>query len=539
MAGNSRDSEEGDGGGNGGGQILWIDPATGPGDSGWAIVRLGFCKQPDVAYIGYGKPDEGETPEVFGKEYIRLIVTTAAGAPIKNDDGENKKIKVLRNATGTGLYTQFDSETIFTYVKFPNVESEEAIGGCIFSRTEAYRSDAKWIPDDGVPIHNENLPEPQSPPPAEDITGNAGDENHLYVRGLMYLKEADDGYGRGWVTWSVIDPDKLGLYKVKINKDDKEAGYLDAKITVDDEWLQKTMRGGNVGREIYLEHIGPSDVDASEDAIADVVFVEDEETKERILTITSNVFEYDEKGHFTGLGQTVDREINISAADDRFVAANDADENPGTLDDKLIVDETWLKKTIENEQVKIEHIGPDPEGGGLSIDVGGVAIGTAASNGGIITFPTYSVNFDTTGHVLVTGLGPAEPVLQLYSGDAWNVITTDFSQTGRFSFTWTHADPQAAAQTITFVSGVSIGTSFGGWGMSVTTTGIAYDLKGHVVGYVPGSTYTTPLVSVSVVTDARVYQTYIQVKRRKIYVLAADPEGEWETIHTGDTCQTT
>lgn len=172
--------------------------------------------------IGYGKPVSGETDVPYNEE-IDLTITDEAGTPILDDEGQEQTIKVWRNALDRPLYTDFSSDSIFVYVRYAT--EVNGIGGCIFSRTEAFKGYQQWLPDTGYSLYGT-----EQSPSSTDITGGPGDSDHVHVLGKMFMLE--DGDGKGWAPWFVLDPESLGSSKVKTDADDTTPGYLDEEIVV-------------------------------------------------------------------------------------------------------------------------------------------------------------------------------------------------------------------------------------------------------------------------------------------------------------------
>ncbi|MBN1942408.1 MAG: hypothetical protein JW849_03850, partial [Phycisphaerae bacterium] len=169
-----------------------------------------FCYA-ESGNTGFGKPMAGEVDAPVTNPYIHLTVTDSTGVPILDDQGYEQQIKVWRNATRTNLYTRFDSGTIFTYVRFP--QPVGGVGGCIFSRTEPIQRYDLYKPADGYSVSgNEGVT------PSTDITGNPADEDHLHVRGMMYVEAGSKAFR----PWFVIDPEKIVTNggKVKTDEDD-------------------------------------------------------------------------------------------------------------------------------------------------------------------------------------------------------------------------------------------------------------------------------------------------------------------------------
>jgi len=155
-------------------------------------------EQPEI--IGYGVPVDGEV-DVPHDSDIDLTVTDAAGHPILDAQGQEQTIKVWRNALKRALYTDFQPGSVFVYVKFSQ-PAPSGHGGCIFSRTEAFKSYREWLPPDGYSLYPG-----EQPPQSADATGNPGNDKHIHVVGKMFME--DTAPGKGWAPWFVIDPAKL------------------------------------------------------------------------------------------------------------------------------------------------------------------------------------------------------------------------------------------------------------------------------------------------------------------------------------------
>jgi len=152
--------------------------------------------------IGFGVPADGQSHIPYSED-IALTVTDAAGVPITDEFGEEQTIKVWRNATRRSVYTDFNANTIFTYARFR--ETPTGHRGCIFSRTESFRSHGSYLPSGGIDVENSG----KLPPLSVDATGDPGNVGHVHVRGNMYVSTASGG--NGFAPWAAIDPKKLGI----------------------------------------------------------------------------------------------------------------------------------------------------------------------------------------------------------------------------------------------------------------------------------------------------------------------------------------
>ncbi|NBQ49122.1 MAG: hypothetical protein EBY40_00230 [Marivivens sp.] len=226
------------------------------------IVTVGVKYGADDAYIWFAQP-EMPVETGFGKptmsqddlpvtNTIELTVTNAQGLPILDSEGSEQEITVYRNTLRKSLYTDFLDDDVFMYVKFrPNYQGVE---GCIFSRTEAFRTNADYVPDGGIQLGGSEVE-----PLATDETGDPGDASHVFVTGAMYYDKSGGTHGE-WVPWFSVDPEAFGGFKVKTDGDDTTAGFLDDEIIVDpgggaEFWLQKTVDpGGAADNKLLLEH---------------------------------------------------------------------------------------------------------------------------------------------------------------------------------------------------------------------------------------------------------------------------------------------
>jgi hypothetical protein len=404
--------------------VLWHEQATG---DVWAVVRLGNAA-PAWADIGFGIPADGET-DVPHDADINLTVTDAAGTPILDDQGQPQTIKVWRNALKRSLYTDFDAETVFVYVNF--AEPEGDVGGCIFSRTEAFKSHRDWLPPDGYPLH----PDTEQPPQSTDATGNAGNASHVHVIGKMFMES--DADGKGWAPWMVIDPTKFASFKVKTDAADTTGGYLNDEVTVTPaaghSWLAKSVTpGGAADNKLLLEHNvwDEENAQASEpvpgnlaagngaEIVADVPqtepYVEFQEFRDR----------WDERQHSMltpqlDAGLPVKKYIKVPAT----VKTDADDTTSGYLMDEVIVDPpgggpSWLAKSVDpggaaDNKLLIEHkdwdsaqtqdtvellLSWENHGGGLSLDISQPPDGWAW-----LEVETYTHKRDRKGHCDLVG----------------------------------------------------------------------------------------------------------------------------------------
>jgi len=152
--------------------------------------------------VGFGVPAPGQSDIPYSED-IELTVTDTAGVPITDEFGNIQRIKVWRNATRQSVYTDFSANTIFTYARFR--ETPTGHRGCIFSRTESFRSHGSFLPSGGIDVENSG----KQPPLSVDATGDPSNVGHVHVRGNMYVSAASGG--NGFAPWAAIDPKKLGI----------------------------------------------------------------------------------------------------------------------------------------------------------------------------------------------------------------------------------------------------------------------------------------------------------------------------------------
>jgi len=356
---------------SGAAQVLWHEDVTG---DAWAIVRLGNA-HPAAADIGFGVPADGEV-DVPHDVDIDLTVTDAVGTPIPDDQGQPQTIKVWRNAVKRSLYTDFDANTVFVYVRFP--QPVDGIGGCIFSRTEAFKNYREWLPPEGYSLYPD-----QQPPASTDITGEPGNEDHVHVIGKMFMET--DADGKGWAPWFVIDPEALGSGKVKTDATDETPGYLDDEIQVGENpgqphtWVRKRVNDEPAGPEandhkLRLYH---GDWDALNTnkigslfsfgaAGANVAVVDagvDPGPGTAWFTFSEYEDEYDSKKHSKVKLKVGARKLVINGLGKVFTDGNDT--VPGFLDDEVIVlppggGHNWITKAVTpggvaDNKLLIEH----------------------------------------------------------------------------------------------------------------------------------------------------------------------------------------
>jgi hypothetical protein len=344
------------------------DPnATNPGPA-WLFQY----EQPAV--IGYGVPADGET-DVPHDADIDLTVTDANGNPILDDQGQTQTIKVWRNALKRPLYTDFDSGTVFVYVRFPQ-PAPSGHGGCIFSRTEAFKAYRDWLPEDGYSLYPG-----ENPPYSTDATGDPGNDEHFHVIGKMFMQA--DGEGKGWTPWFAIDPEKFGGFKVKTDAPDDTPGYLDDEIQVGENpgqphtWLRKRVNNepgaGAEGNDhkLRLYHgdwnaantltVGnPASFEAGGNHTAILGPSDNPEPGSAWFAIAEWEDEYDPVKHSRlRLKPGGQKKLVITGL--FKVKAHADDPDPDFLDAKLIGDEKWIQTVIDGNQIKIEHIGPDEQ----------------------------------------------------------------------------------------------------------------------------------------------------------------------------------
>ena len=280
--------------------------------------------------------------------------------------------------------------------------------------------------------------------------------------------------------------------KVKADADDPAPGFLNDKLSADEMWLHQSVAGG----QVRLEHIGPQPAVDFRDIIDAEVITG---AFGKVLRIWSEEVTFDDKGHYTWEGQWNNHDVDLP---DEKVAADWMDLQPSFLTDKLIVDETWLHKSIVGGQVKIEHGGPwDYDPGRVEWQVQGDewVYGVHGRN---------SITFDARGHQQT---GVADRVIEIK-----------------------HDVPQAEDSTLDPVISVTVdGTS-----LRITSQPASLDACGHVRRPSSGQqqNHDLALVSATVVTAVQVSGTLLQARTRTIYVPKADAESDWVTIHTGTDC---
>jgi len=152
--------------------------------------------------VGFGVPVDGQSHIPYSED-IELTVTDAIGEPIRDEFDNIQTIKVWRNATRRSVYTDFSANTIFTYARFRETPSGHR--GCIFSRTESFRSHGSYLPSGGIDVENSG----KLPPLSIDATGSPDNAGHVHVRGNMYVDST--GAGNGFAPWAAMDPKKLGI----------------------------------------------------------------------------------------------------------------------------------------------------------------------------------------------------------------------------------------------------------------------------------------------------------------------------------------
>jgi len=351
-------------------------------------------EQPEV--IGFGVPADGEV-DVPHDVDIDLTVTDAAGTPILDDLGQPQVIKVWRNALKRSLYTDFQPGSVFVYVKFPQA-APSGHGGCIFSRTEAFKNYREWLPPEGYSLYPD-----QQPPASTDITGEPGNEDHVHVIGKMFMET--DADGKGWAPWFVIDPEALGSGKVKTDATDDTPGYLDDEIQVGENpgqphtWVRKRVNDEPAGpdandHKLRLYH---GDWDAANTnkigslfafgaAGANVAVVDagvDPGPGTAWFTFSEYEDEYDAKKHSKVKLKVGARKLVINGLGKVFTDGNDT--VPGFLDGEVIVlppggGHNWITKTVTpggvaDNKLLIEHNDWDEDNLQLSDPVPGNLVG--------------------------------------------------------------------------------------------------------------------------------------------------------------------
>jgi len=396
-------------------------------------------EQPEV--IGFGVPVDGEV-DVPHDADIELTVTDAAGTPILDADGQPQTIKVWRNALKRALYTDFQPGSVFVYVKFPQ-PAPSGHDGCIFSRTEAFKSYREWLPPDGYSLY----PDTEQPPVSVDATGDPGNEKHFHVIGKMFME--DTAPGKGWAPWFVLDPDKLSSGKVFTDATDDTPGYLNDEIQVGENpgqphtWVRKRVNDEPAGPEandhkLRLYH---GDWDALNTnkvgslfafgvAGANVAVVEagvDPGPGTAWFTFSEYEDEYDAKKHSKVKLKVGARKLVINGLGKVFTDGNDT--VPGFLNDEIIVlppagGHNWITKTVTpgdaaDNKLLIEHNDwdepnlqlSDPVPGNLAAANGAEIVAEQPQNEPYVEYQEFRDRYDAKHHSLLTPqLAEEQPV---------------------------------------------------------------------------------------------------------------------------------
>ena len=192
-------------------------PVEATADETRGLLVGGPTSSPESAgvTVGYGVP---KVTASASSPFITCTVTDSGGTPILDIEEEEQEIIVWKNARRKPLYFEFEEDDVLMYVRFPG---PPAFGG-FFSRTEAFGLSADALPVDGVMIKWAG--EPDYPAPSStDVTGDPTNEDHLHIRGNMYMRNIDGqevmegnwAEASAWVPWIVIDP---ALFVVDIHQ---------------------------------------------------------------------------------------------------------------------------------------------------------------------------------------------------------------------------------------------------------------------------------------------------------------------------------
>jgi hypothetical protein len=419
---------------------VFPNPAYAPQSTDPLPAWLFQYEQPEV--IGFGVPADGEV-DVPHDADIDLTVTDAAGNPILDEQGQEQTIKVWRNALKRSLYTDFSAGTVFVYVKFPQ-PAPSGHGGCIFSRTEAFKNYREWLPPEGYSLYPN-----QQPPASTDITGEPGNEDHVHVIGKMFMET--DADGKGWAPWFVIDPEALGSGKVKTDATDDTPGYLDDEIQVGENpgqphtWVRKRVNDEPAGPEandhkLRLYH---GDWDALNTnkvgslfsfgaAGANVAIVDvgvDPGPGTAWFTFSEYEDEYDGKKHSKVKLKVGARKLVINGLGKVFTDGNDT--VPGFLDDEVIVlppaGHNWITKTVTpggvaDNKLLIGHNDWDADNLQLSDPVPGNLVGGNGAeivaeqpdNEPYVEYQEFRDRYDAKHHSLLTPQLAGEQPLKKY-----------------------------------------------------------------------------------------------------------------------------
>lgn len=413
-------------------KILWHEQKSG---IVWAVVCINNIVQSDS--FGFGKPALGEVDSTV-KPDILLTITDDSGNPILDDAGLEQIVKVYRNSTGKALFTNFDSDTIFRFVKFSKPDSNDYVG-CIFSRTEPFKFDKSRHPAGTFVINPGSLLAKSI-----DATGDPANKKHVHIIGRTFIDTA--GGDKGFAPWAVIDPTKLGLdnFTVKTDGNDTKPGFLNDKIFVlpaaGHNWLAKSVTpGGANDNKLLLEHNDWDEVNAVDSAPlpgnlaagngAEIVgtkpvaqpYIEYQEFCDRV----------DDKRHSEVLpeldanSQPIKKYVKLPCK--VFVDADDT--TPGNLDDEIVTDD-WLEKSVtpggaNDNKLLLEHknwnadktidtasslITLENHGGGCSLDIAQPLPGYAWIN-----IETWQHMRDEKGHCQLLPRQPGNvPLEEIY-----------------------------------------------------------------------------------------------------------------------------
>ena len=290
----------------------------------------------------------------------------------------------------------------------------------------------------------------------------------------------------------------------------------DIDLGADNQWIAWQGAG-------TLAHIGPQWAVDFRD-ILDVEVINGVNGK--VLRLWSEEVTFDAKGHYTWEGQWNPHDVDLP---DEKVAADWMDLQPGFLTDKLIVDETWLHKTVVGGQVKIEHWGPDGNTAVEAKYVSGLDM-----QGKTLIFPTAAIDFDFYGHEIeVWDETQGFPQVEFLDDDWIEIQPCGFG--GNYQLQFQHIGPCDEANVLDPIDSIAVTPD----SLLIRSKPISIDACGHV-RLPTGVTQEHELLlqRISVIIDVQVAGNDIQVKRQNVYVPVADPPGNWETIHTGTDCPT-
>jgi len=125
--------------------------------------------------------------------------------------------------------------------------------------------------------------------------------------------------------------------------------------TSSDDWIDLNWNDANT--VLVAHHQGPNDTYPTFDPTPPALSLAG-----AVLTLTRPFPRFDMKGHKSADGSATSSTVDLAGllSADRLVAAFSADGSPGTLDEKLDGDGTWItvSNDVANLRVKVEHAGP-------------------------------------------------------------------------------------------------------------------------------------------------------------------------------------